>query len=72
MFVSDITQNPSRGFAATMRRWIQKIQDQRMYRLAYANTFEELSMLSDRDLADIGVSRSDISEIAAQAAEQAT
>jgi len=36
---------------------------------AYRTTFNELSSMTDRELADIGVSRSMINEIARQAAE---
>jgi uncharacterized protein YjiS (DUF1127 family) len=36
---------------------------------AYHNTFNELSILSDRDLADIGISRADIPAIARDAAQ---
>lgn len=71
MFVSEITHYPSRGLAATLSRWVQRLRDLRAYRQAYDQTFGELSMLSDRDLADIGVSRSDITDIATRAAEQA-
>jgi uncharacterized protein YjiS (DUF1127 family) len=38
---------------------------------AYRQTFMELDALSNRDLADIGVSRSDIPAIAAKAAHEA-
>ena len=36
---------------------------------AYHNTFNELSTLSDRDLADIGIARTDIPAIARDAAQ---
>lgn len=38
-------------------------------RRAYLETFRELQALSDRDLADIGISRGDIERIAREAAE---
>lgn len=37
----------------------------------YRFTYEELRMLSDRDLADIGIARSDIRKIAQQSAQAA-
>jgi uncharacterized protein YjiS (DUF1127 family) len=38
-------------------------------RRAYLETLHELQVLSDRDLADIGISRGDIERIAHEAAE---
>ena len=40
-------------------------------RRAYRATFSELSALSDRDLADIGLYRADIEDIARKAAREA-
>ena len=40
-------------------------------RRAYHATFSELSALSDRDLADIGLYRADIEDIARKAAREA-
>jgi uncharacterized protein YjiS (DUF1127 family) len=46
-------------FVTTYRAWRK-----------YRETFKELSQLSNRDLADVGISRSDIPSIARQAAQQ--
>ena len=46
-------------------------QANRDRRAVFARTYNELSALSDRDLADIGIARRDISEIARQEAAKA-
>lgn len=43
------------------------IRSQRAQRQAMRQTYDELSAMSDRDLADIGIARSDIRYIASQA-----
>lgn len=40
------------------------------WRRAYSATFNELARLSDRDLADLGIARSDIVRIAKEAATE--
>lgn len=48
---------------------IAQIQDYLARRAAYHQTFNELSDLSDRDLADLGISRSAIRVLAKEAAD---
>lgn len=43
------------------------IRSQRAQRQAMRQTYDELSAMSDRDLADIGIARGDIRYIASQA-----
>ena len=59
--------------APTLRDWVAQkfhaMQIKRAKRAAYVATFNELNALSNRDLADLGISRSGIRSIAAEAAE---
>lgn len=54
------------GFDLTgrLRRSIENFRQARACRMAYFQVFNELDRLSDRDLADLGIGRSDITEIA--------
>jgi uncharacterized protein YjiS (DUF1127 family) len=50
----------------------QTARDQRaIYNRTYNRTYNELNRLEDRDLADIGIARAAIAEIARDAAEKA-
>ncbi|WP_293573926.1 DUF1127 domain-containing protein [Phaeobacter sp.] len=49
---------------ARIRSGLQAIQDRRALSREYNRTLAELNALSDRDLADIGIGRSDIETLA--------
>jgi uncharacterized protein YjiS (DUF1127 family) len=63
-FGSSLWQSLSTGLTTTLA---QRLAQRRAYRA----TCEELSALSDRDLADIGLYRADIEDIARRAALEA-
>ena len=44
-------------------------KETRLRRAVYNRTLQELSLLNDRDLADIGISRYDIGAVSLQAAQ---
>lgn len=50
----------------------QALADRRAYANAYRKTYGELAALSDRDLADIGISRVQIGDIATEHAMDVT
>lgn len=50
-------------------QYVADLQRVRAQRKLYRNTYNELSALSDAELADIGISRSNIRSIALSAAE---
>ena len=50
------------------RQGRDRIQDALARRKVYRATYYELSMLTDRDLADLGIPRSDIRRLALEAA----
>ena len=56
-------------FIGNIFRWIEDIRLANARHAAYARTFKELSALTDRELSDIGISRSDIADIARRGAE---
>jgi uncharacterized protein YjiS (DUF1127 family) len=62
----------SGGFAANLGTWIRNagrdLNEEMQRRRVYRKTFAELDGLSDRDLGDIGVSRTQIGDIARDAA----
>ncbi|MFS4581168.1 DUF1127 domain-containing protein [Phaeobacter sp. C3_T13_0] len=51
-------------FIARLRGVVEEIKDSWNRRAEYKRTFAELDSLSNRDLADIGVRRCDIAQIA--------
>ncbi|PVH28290.1 hypothetical protein DDE20_11915 [Pararhodobacter oceanensis] len=55
---------------ASLRQFGERMRVKAQQNQAYRQVFDELSMLSDRDLADIGLSRSDITDVAKQAAAE--
>lgn len=57
------------GFIANLRR---VVAERRAYARAYHRTYAELDALSDRDLADIGISRVQIRDIATDHAMELT
>lgn len=62
--------------AAGLSDWIAASRDRlraaRRVRAVYRQTFAELAQLTDRDLADLGLHRSQIADVARQAAEMST
>ena len=50
---------------------IEALKMRRAYRAAYMSTFKELSSMTDRELADIGLTRQMIRETARDAADMA-
>ncbi len=56
------------GVAARLGDWIETIRKRRQQHHVERTTFNELSLLTDRDLADLGIHRSQIREIARNAA----
>jgi uncharacterized protein YjiS (DUF1127 family) len=56
------------GLQDRVRLLLTKIGTRLQARRSYYNSVAELSAMSDRDLADIGISRSDIQAVARQAA----
>jgi uncharacterized protein YjiS (DUF1127 family) len=61
----------SRDLYAVIDDWLDNMRVNRARNSAYRQTMRELSSLSDRELADIGVQRSDITEIARKVAVSA-
>ncbi|MGY3437944.1 MULTISPECIES: DUF1127 domain-containing protein [unclassified Marinovum] len=65
--------NTSTGFnpASSLQSLVTALKTARARRAIYAQTFSELANLTDRDLADIGVNRSEIRSIAKKHAASA-
>ncbi|WP_238547707.1 DUF1127 domain-containing protein [Meridianimarinicoccus roseus] len=68
-FTTDITRFET-GFAQRMESLMDVLRTQRARRAAFRRTYDELSVLNDRELNDLGISRADISTIARQAASE--
>jgi len=62
-FETTLVDRVHQGFAALQRH--------RVRRAAYRQTHDELSQLTDRELNDLGLSRTDIPAVARSAAEEA-
>ena len=56
------------GFAGRLMAAIQHMQENRARRAIYRQTVRELNALTNRDLADLGISRSMIGRLAHEAA----
>jgi uncharacterized protein YjiS (DUF1127 family) len=63
------TAAPSFGLAEKFAALRARMREARRTRAIYRQTLEELSQLSERDLADLGLHRSQIRTVAQQAAE---
>ena len=50
--------------AEFFRAWVARLQEARARRAEFDRTVRELQMLSDRDLADLGISRLSIEDLA--------
>jgi|TARA_R110000787_G_C13086452_1_gene410754 uncharacterized protein YjiS (DUF1127 family) len=66
-YTSTYTASPVSGLMPKLRVLRDAIRNQRAQRRAMRQTYNELSAMSDRDLADIGIARGDIRHIASQA-----
>ena len=55
------------GIADHIQHFVADLRAALVQRFAYNRTYAELSALTDRELADIGLRRSDIAEVAAKA-----
>jgi uncharacterized protein YjiS (DUF1127 family) len=58
------------SFSALVHTAAEAFKTARARRAVYNRTYDELSVLSDRDLNDIGIARSQIRDIALQEAAQ--
>lgn len=56
------------GFAGRLSAAIQRMQENRARRAIYRQTVRELNALTDRDLTDLGISRSMVGHLAHEAA----
>lgn len=55
---------PSGALKARFSQWLEQFSEQRKLAREYRRTFNELDALRDRELADLGIARADISRIA--------
>ena len=60
---------PSRGFGLGLSGLVERYLQGRKAREVYRQTYDELSALSDRDLADLGIARASIPAVAREAAQ---
>ena len=67
-FQNIIPAHPFSGLFPALHDLRMRAQEQRTTRAAYTRTLNELSAMSSRELADIGLHRSDIPGVAAEAA----
>lgn len=65
------TSVPSLGLRQRFADFVQRVRAARKARAVYLQTLEELSALTDRDLADLGIARISIEDIAREAARRA-
>ena len=56
------------GFAGRLSAAIQRMQENRVRRAIYRQTVHELNVLTNRDLADLGINREMIGRLAHEAA----
>jgi len=68
-FTTDIRRF-EHGIAARIHGAIEALRAQRARQAAFRQTYDELAALSDRELADLGIARSDIADIAREAARE--
>jgi uncharacterized protein YjiS (DUF1127 family) len=69
-FVSN-TGVPSLGLGQRVSDFVQRLRQAAKARAVYTQTYEELSALTDRDLADLGISRLSIGDVAREASRRA-
>ena len=61
---------PAFGFGQRITAFVERARQARRARVIYRETYEELSALSDRDLADLGIARISIRDVALEAARR--
>lgn len=61
---------PLNGLGAFVRNAVEALRHRMATQATFARTYRELAQLSDRDLADLGIHRSQIRSIAREAADQ--
>jgi len=66
------TASPLAGLGAWLRAGIETIRENNAKRRTFKRTYDELSSLSNNDLADLGISRSMVRGIAFEAAYEPT
>lgn len=66
-FYTDITSRPSGSIAEAFKAAYVKYVDRAARRAAYRQTVRELSALSSRELADLGMHHSNIKSVALEA-----
>jgi uncharacterized protein YjiS (DUF1127 family) len=59
---------PTFGFGQRIAAFVERARQARRTREIYRETYDELSALSDRDLADLGIARISIRDVALEAA----
>ena len=64
-----VTHRPASSFGTALRTFWESVKDARMRREAYRRTYAELAGLTDRELTDIGIARSEITRIAREHAD---
>ncbi len=57
------------GLGQRLNRWAAEFGAWNARRKVYRTTYNELSMLSDRELNDLGIARADIGRVALEATE---
>jgi uncharacterized protein YjiS (DUF1127 family) len=60
--------HPGTSLRAMLQSYLANLADMRARDRAYRKTYRELDQMSDRDLADIGITRFMIADVAAEAA----
>ena len=65
---STALSHPFAGLRTALRSFLANLADSRKRENAYRKTYRELDQMSDRDLADIGITRFMIADVAAEAA----
>ena len=56
----------------TVSDFVERVRSGLAWSASFRATYDELSALSDRDLGDLGISRSEITRIAREAADEAS
>ncbi|MCB1407901.1 MAG: DUF1127 domain-containing protein [Rhodobacteraceae bacterium] len=68
MTATEFARRPGHTLVAALHHWAERLGQNARRHAEYRRVHDELAGLSDRDLADIGVGRSDIDGIARRAA----
>lgn len=70
-FTTEINTTAQNGLGARVNSLVAAYQARRAKNRVFRQTLNELACLSDRDLADLGLARSEIRRVAWQAANEA-